>query len=203
MVDEKSNIEILREFAKSTNRTIVDEESMYPLTGFQTFRKYRRKVIIPYNSDRTSFFIWFSDPYAKIGLPTIFCGVFIPVSSKINDSINIRKKNILDSLNIFSKNNVDITGNNNFESKVKISGTVNASAKRFLAHSKFQNQVLKFFEISDKLIISFNEHNVDFVPELKSRSYISVINPDTWCLKDEEIEIMFNQMEKVRNTISL
>ncbi len=33
---EKSNIEILREFAKSTNRSIVDKEIPYPLTGIQT-----------------------------------------------------------------------------------------------------------------------------------------------------------------------
>jgi hypothetical protein len=80
---EKTEIEILREFAKSTNRSIVDNEIPYPLSGIRTFRKFRRMVYVPNNTENTSYFIWFSDPYAKIGLPTIFCGAFIPLSPKI------------------------------------------------------------------------------------------------------------------------
>ena len=102
-MDNKSNIEILREFAKSTNRSIVDKEIPYPLTGIRTFQKYKRMVCIPNNHEHTSYFIWFSDPYAKIGQPTIFCGAFIPISSKIKSSISIRSKNILDKLSMFSK----------------------------------------------------------------------------------------------------
>ena len=79
-MNKKSNIEVLREFAKATNRAIVDKEVPYPKTGVRTFQKFKRTVCIPNNSENTSFFIWFSDPYAKIGSPTIFCGAFIPLS---------------------------------------------------------------------------------------------------------------------------
>ncbi|OQX80825.1 MAG: hypothetical protein B6D64_02760 [Bacteroidetes bacterium 4484_276] len=90
-MDDKSNIEILREFAKVTNRTIVAKEFPYPLTGIRTFQKYKRIVYVPNNFEKTSYFIWFSDPYAKIGCPTVFCGAFIPLSARIKSIINIRK----------------------------------------------------------------------------------------------------------------
>ncbi len=46
-MEYKLNIEILREFAKSTNRIIVDKEIPYPLSGIRTFQKYKRMRYVP------------------------------------------------------------------------------------------------------------------------------------------------------------
>ena len=199
---EKTNIEILREFAKSTNRSIVNKEIPYPLTGIQTFRKYKRMIYIPNNPENTSYFIWFSDPYAKIGLPTIFSGAFIPLSSKIKSKINIRNKNILDKLNIFSKKNSNKIGDYRFDSKVVISGNVDYSVKRLLSQSNIQDQLLKALEIEQFMTISLNEYQIDFIPEFKGIPYLSIINPQSWDLEKNDIERIFKQIEDIRNLIN-
>ncbi len=199
-MEEKTNIEILREYAKSTNRIIVDKEIPYPLTGIWTFQKYKRMIYIPNNSENKSYFIWFSDPYAKIGLPTIFCGAFIPLSSKIKSRINIRNKNTLDKLSIFSKpNKID---NDHFDSKVVISSNLDSSAKRLLSNSKLQDELLKALEIEKFMNISLNEYKIDFIPEFKSIPYLAIINPQSWILKKDDIENIFRQIEKIRNIIN-
>lgn len=198
-MEEKSNIEILRAFAKATNRSIVDKETPYPKTGVRTFQKFKRTVYIPNNPENTSFFIWFSDPYAKIGQPTIFCGAFIPLSSEIKSKINIRSKNVLDKLKIFSKTNK--LGSNRFDSKVIISGIIDAATKRLLSQTRVQDQLLKAMEIDSRMNISINEYKLDFVPELENRTYLSIINPQSWDLESKTIEDLFRQIEKIRNTI--
>ena len=199
---EKSNIEILREFAKSTNRSIVDKEIPYPLTGIRTFQKYRRMIYIPNNSEKTSHFIWFSDPYAKIGLPTIFCGAFIPLSSKIKSKINIRNKNTLDKLKIFSDKKTNKIGNDHFDSKVVITGDLDTATKRLLSHSKLQDELLKALEIELFMNISLNENKIDFVPDFKGVPYLAIINPQSWTLDRNDIEVIFKQIEKIRNLIN-
>jgi len=199
---EKSNIEILREFAKSTNRSIVYKEIPYPLTGIRTFQKYRRMIYVPNNPENTSYFIWFSDPYAKKGLLTIFSGAFIPLSSKIKSRINIRNKNILDKFNIFSKTKSNKIGNDRFDSKVVISGNVDSSVKRLLSQSRIQDQLLKALEIDQFMNISLNEYNIDFIPEFKGIPYLSIINPQSWDLERNDIEKIFKQIEKIKNVIN-
>ncbi len=105
-MEEKTNIEVLREFARSTGRSIVDKEIQYPVSGIRSqvsgisnFPKYKRMIYMPNNINKTSFFVWFSDPYARIGLFTNFCGAFIPISAGIKSKINIRSKYILDNFN--------------------------------------------------------------------------------------------------------
>ncbi|MEE4259999.1 MAG: hypothetical protein V2I62_09580, partial [Bacteroidales bacterium] len=100
---DKSDIDILREFAKSTKRFIEVKELLYPRTGIGTTQKYKRTVFIPNNSERSSFFIWFNDPYSTIGQTTIFSGAFIPLSSKVKTSLRIRNRYILDKLNLFTQ----------------------------------------------------------------------------------------------------
>lgn len=199
---EKSNIELIKEFAKSTHRTAVAKEIAYPLTGIRTFQKYRRMVYVPNNPLHTSFFVWFSDPYAKIGISTIFCGAFIPLSSRMSSKISIRSKNTLDKLNVFSRANLNKIGNEHFDSKVIISGDLDTSVKRLLSSSKIQDQLLKALEIAPYMNISLNEYDMDFIPEFKGKSYLSIINPQSWTFERDDIEELFRQIEKVRSYIN-
>jgi len=198
---EKSNIEIIRAFAKSTNRSIVDKELPYPLTGIRTFQKYKRMIYVPNNLEKMSYFIWFSDPYAKTGVPTIYSGAFIPLSSRIKSKINIRNKNSIDKLNIFSRTKTNKLGNDHFDSKVVISGKPDSATKRLLSHSKLQDELLTSLEIDMSMNISLNEYNIDFVPDFKGIPYLAIINPQSWTLEKNDIEEIFRQIEKIRNLI--
>ncbi len=197
----KSNIDILREFAKSTNRLIDAKEFSYPRTGISTTQKFKRMVSIPNNPDRSSFFIWFNDPYTTIGQTKIFSGAFIPLSSKVKTSLSIRNSIFLDKLNIFSKDNK--TGSSHFDSRVVILGNIDAAAKRILSSSKVQNQILKALEIESYLHVSINHFNIDFVPELDGMSSIGILNPQGWEISKTNIEKMFKSIEKIRALIDL
>jgi hypothetical protein len=197
----QTNNEILRKFAKSTNRTIVEKESAYPKTGVGTIQKFRRLIIIPNNAENTCFFIWFSDPYARIGVSTVYCGAFIPIPSKIKGKLNIRKKSVLDKLDFFAKTRKNKIGINYFDDKVVIKGDLGIEEKKFLAHSRMQHYLLEALEFDSLVNISMNEFNLDFVPELKNKSYLSIINPQTWILEKDFIETTFRQIEKIRKVI--
>ncbi|MFK5854784.1 MAG: hypothetical protein QM503_01550 [Bacteroidota bacterium] len=202
-MEDKSNIEILEEFARSTNRDIAHKEIPYPLTGIHTFRKYKKYIFIPYsNSEKSNYFIWYSNPYASVGDYTVFSGAFIPISSRVKSSLNIRSKTILDKVNIFSKKKANRVGNDNFDSKVVITGEIDSAARRLLSQSKIQSQLLKALEIANFMTISINEYNIDFVPELKDKSYLSIINPQSWDLEKDTIEEIFRLMERIRNIIN-
>ena len=200
-MEEKSDIEILKDFARSTNRKIVVKESLYPRTGFGTTQKYRRMVFIPNNSGNTSFFIWFNDPYFKIGQSTIFSGAFIPLSSRIKSRLYIRNRTILDKLSVFSKTKAGKIGSGNFDSKVVISGDIDAAAKRLLSQSSIQTQILKALDIASFTNVSINPHKIDFVPELCNTPSFSIINRHAWDTDKKTIENTFSRIEKIREIL--
>lgn len=201
-MEDKSNIEILHELAESTNRKIFTQEFPYPVAGIGTFQKYRRTAYMPYNSKSSNYFVWFSDQYAKIGIPTVFCGAFIPISSKIESKLNIRKKYFFDKINFLSKSRKNRTGYSFFDSKVIIKGEINPEIKKLLMHTKLQMELLKALDIDDVLNISINEFDLDFIPDFKGKSYLSIINPQSWWLEKNEIEKLFNQMELMREILN-
>ncbi len=203
-MEEKSNIDVLEEYARSTNREIVHKKKPYPLTGIRTFRKYKQYVYIPYNNiERNNFYIWFSDPYATVGYYTVFSGAFIPISSRIKGKINIRSKNVIDKVNVFSKSKAIKIGSSNFDSKAVITGTMDSAAKKLLSQAKIQEQFLNALELPGFLNISINEYDINFVPELKGKSYLSIINPKGWDFEKDTIEDIFRIMKKIRNIISI
>ncbi len=198
---EKTNIELLTEIARSSRRTIEYHEIPYPLSGIRKFPRYKRIVYMPNNPEKTSYFVWYSDPYAKIGYPEIFCGAFIPISSRIRSKVTIRNKNILDNLSILSKKRSNKIGSDFFDSKVIISDKPDTPLKRFLSQSKLQQQILNALVINNTIQVSINEPNIRFVPEFKDLSYMSVVNPQSWYFEKEEIEMLFHYIEKIRRTI--
>lgn len=200
-MEEKTNIEKLREIAKATNRTIDSMEIPYPVSGIRTFQKFKRMIFIPNNARKTSYFVWFSDPYAKAGYSTIFCGAFIPLKSNIKSRFNIRNKNILDKINIFSSTKENRVGNYLFDSRVVITGNIESEEKRFLSKSRIQKEFLKALEIDSFINITINEYKLDFVPELKNNPYLGIINPQSWNLEKDYIENLFNQIERIRDII--
>jgi hypothetical protein len=200
-MEEKTNIELLKDFAKSTNRTIEIQEIPYPVSGIRKFQKFKRMIYVPNNFERTSFFVWYSDPYARVGVPTILCGAVIPISSSVKSKINIRSRNIIDKVNVFSKASSGAIGKESFDSKVVLSGSIDSGAKRLLSQARTQDQLLKALKIEPFINISINEYNLDFVPELKGKSHVSIINPQSWYFEKKEIEALFSRIEKIRNQL--
>lgn len=201
-MEEKSNEQILKEYARITNREIVYKEFQYKLTGIRKFPKYKKFAYMANDLSKSNYFVWLNDPYARVGYPTIISGAFIPISSKVNSKLNIRSKNILDKVNIFSKKKGNRIGVDNFDSKVVITGDIDSTMKRLLSKSRIQSQLLKALDIATFMTISINEYNINFVPELMGKSYLSIINPQSWELERDNIEEIFRLTDRIGNIIS-
>ena len=201
-MEDKSSKDIIEEYARITKRVAVYNETPYKLSGVYKFVKYRKFVYMPYDSSRNNCFVWVSDPLARIGYPTVFSGAFIPLSSRIKSKLNIRSRNVLDKFSFLAKSKTYSTGSKKFDSQVVIKGDIDSAEKRLLSQPKVQDQMLKALGIASNMTISINEYNVDFVPELKEKSYISIINPQEWELERDRIEEIFRRMEKIRNIIN-
>lgn len=199
---EKSDIEILQDYAKSTHRSIEVTEIPYPRTGIRSTQKFRRAVFMPNDARKTSFFVWFNDPYTKtIGQTVIFSGAFIPLSSRIKSRLEIRNRFILDKLNFFSKSKSNKTGNGAFDSKATILGDFDGAAKRLLLRADIQKQILLALDIRPHYHVSINQPQIDFVPELKGSATFSVLNAHGWEMDTDHIESIFKRIEKIADII--
>jgi len=156
-MEDKSNIRILQEFAKSTNRTIDAKEIPYPLSklGVQKIQKFKRTVCIPNNPEKSSFYMCFNDKYYQIAESTVYCGSFIPLPSKTKSRVILRSRNILDKLNVFSKSNG--IGVSYFDSNVVISGDVDQELKKILYKSKVQKEIIDALKIESKRQVANGE----------------------------------------------
>lgn len=201
-MSDKTNQEILTEIANETNRLLYYNEEQYPLPSYRQIPRYRIQAFMPNNASETSYFVWSSDPYGeKIVDFTVFCGAFIPISSGITGKINIRKKNIIDKLNIFKSNDNHSSLPDSFDSKVIISGDDLSMMKTFFDKVKLQDKILEVLDISDIIKISINETNIDFVPELKGKSHLSILNKQDWYMEKEQIEKLFGLIEQIKELL--
>ena len=201
-MEDKTSEDIIKEFARITNRVAVIKNIPVSMSGFRSFQKYKKLVYMPYDSSNTNYFVWLSDPYARVGIPTVISGAFIPISSRVKSKLNIRSKFFLDRLNFLSRSKSNEFGSDKFNSKVVVTGNVDGAEKRLLSQPRIQNQILEALRIANDTTISINEYNIDFVPKLKGKSYLSIINPQGWELERDKIEEIFRRMEKIRNIIS-
>ncbi len=200
-MEEKSNIEILKELAKATNRIINVKEIPYPLTGIRTLQRYKRMLSMPSDAAESSYFIWYSDPYANLGNSTIYCGAFIPIPSHIQSRLSMRRKYGIDKVPFFSSPNRNTLGSKRFDTQVLIKGQMDQDTKRWLSQTRLQSRLVKALELDKTLTISINEHKLDFVSSMEGKSYLALVNPQEWYFEKEKIEAMLAQIEGIKALI--
>ena len=202
-MQQPSEFEVLTAFAKSTERSIEAHETPYPVPNFRVraYPKFKRTVSISNNPERSSFFICFQDPFYKVGQSTVYSGAFIPLPVKTKSGLRIRKRTALDKLNFTSKSKANTTGNQSFDSKVVITGEMDAEIKKILFQSKIQQQILKALELDGFTVVTVNEYKIDFVPELQNTAHLGIINPSTWITDRLQVEAFLKLIENMREVI--
>ncbi|MCU4155563.1 hypothetical protein J1N10_06215 [Carboxylicivirga sp. A043] len=197
-MEAKSNIEKLKDFARKTNREIDYLEEQYPLPSYRKIPKYKRWVVMPYDSSRQLFLVLFSDFYQKIGEHTIFCGIYFKTNMSKDAQLNFRPKNILDKLNPFGSKDTIKSDSRFFDSKVVISGNGESVINRYFKHSVLQRLMIESMDSKHFLTFSINETNVDFVPELAGESHFALLDSQEWVLDEQTIESWFQKMKQIK-----
>lgn len=197
---EKTNIELLQDYAKSSKREITIKETAYPKPkGIRKFIKYKRTAYTPLNKAEQSFLLWFYDYHTPIVELSTYCGTFIPISISKEVQIHIRSKTIFHKLQLFGRSKYLKTGSKSFDSKVLITTNQTQEAKKLLSKNKIQKTILKALSLDPAMCISVNEKDLGFVPQLKNKSYISILRPSFWYVEKKEIEPLIRVSESLEN----
>jgi len=189
--ENRSNIDILKEFAENTNREIFYKEEQYSLSIYRQIPRYKTTVYISENNNKSAIYALFNDPYLKTDSPNVFCGSFITIPDTIKGRINIRKVNTLDRLNIFRKKSLP-----SFLSKDIIANTIieydNESDLKILLNNKALEQlIIKAVNISDLTRVTINQLDTNFITPIKGETTLGIINPQQWIIDSIYIEKHF------------
>ena len=109
-----SIIDNLKHFAKSTGCVAEFNEFAYPSTSLHHVIYHRRTLIIP---NGNSVFECYSDS-KELGHQGLFSGVFVPFDAIASFTMEARKRNILDKINLFSRKKTFKSGTPGFDSTV-------------------------------------------------------------------------------------
>ncbi|MCU4176841.1 hypothetical protein [Carboxylicivirga sp. N1Y90] len=198
MTTEDPSIKKLKSFANRTNRSVHCSVQAYPTNAMARVRHHQRLLHIPNNADNTSLLVCHYDP-KKIGDLEIYCGVFFPVSSK--DKIVIRQKDMLDKINIFSKNKRAKTGYSVFDSKTIISECSDHSRLKIFQNQKIQEKILEAFGLDLRMKAGLNAMSLDYIKELEGKPHLGIYITGEWILEDEKLEQLFSIAETIRSQI--
>jgi hypothetical protein len=103
-------------------------------------------------------------------------------------TINIRQRDILDKLNPFLKESEHKSINKEFNNAIVLEENDIFTTKSILGSTKFQKLVPTVFKIDQKLKVGINDMKIDFIEELKDKSYMGIYMLDDWLVAPEKIE---------------
>ncbi|MFP4664631.1 MAG: hypothetical protein ACLFM1_09410 [Bacteroidales bacterium] len=200
-MEERKSIEKLENFATLSGREIESEVIEHPKSGINTFQKYRAWAFVPASEERNVFFVCFSDPYARVGQSTVYCGAFVALPDEIKGKLTIRKKDFLDRLSISSKAKANKLGNRIFDSRAVITGEMGEAERNLLSAPMLQSHILDSLTDFSGFHIFINKFHPDFVPELKGKACLGIVNPLGWQMEENFIETLFYHSEKIGECI--
>jgi hypothetical protein len=201
MENNQSTIDFFNDFAKRTKRKIYTSETPYPGTFLYGVTNHKRVVIIPNTQEELSFLIGYHDP-KSFDKNELFFGVFCVLNIPINETLIIRKKDIVDKLNPFLSKNIFKTDCDSFDSKTIISGTDFSLVGKYIVNSKTQRLILDSLNFNEGINVGINECNLDFVPAFKDKSNFGIFSRQKWIVDTYIIEELFAKIEQFKEQIS-
>lgn len=201
MTNDTPDIAILKNFAKSINRKIFIEESQYQHSAIHPVRYHRRKVYLNFEDDIPIYFACFGDSrdFSKYAN---YSGVFLDTDFPLNSTFKIRKKDVLDKINPFLRNNSFQTGNRNFDSNIVIEGKNSLSTISLLESRDIQSIIKEVFDFDQLVYFGLNDVKPDFVPTFANKSTIGFYKVNDWIIKTEKIIYIFEQLKSIQKILN-
>nr|WP_320117221.1 hypothetical protein [uncultured Marinifilum sp.] len=200
MEKEKTTIQKLSEFANKTDRVVDFTEQAYPSNALHPVTYHRRLLYIPENRLANTYFACFGDS-RRFDRQSIFSGVFFPIPISKSTRVCVRKKDILDKMNLFSKNKGYKTGTNKFDSQVVFDAFDAIGTNRIFKNPKIHDLILKVFNFDLSLRVGINMVNLDFVPGLKGQSHFGIYSTQDWFVDDSKIEILYDLADQFKKFV--
>lgn len=208
METEKSVIDILKDYALSNNKEIKHYRDEYRVSSIKPRFFYRSYSVINNVPNNSVLFVSYADSKA-FGESSFFSGLFFPISVSSSAKINIRRKDILDRLNVFLKPNIYRSRFSNFNSNVLIDGNDNYFASKLLDNNKVQDLILELLKVDARINIGVNNIKFAEVAELKNEFskdsneiYFEVYIKGEWFLETSVINNLFVIVQKLQNLLN-
>ena len=202
MEKDLTAIEILKEFADSTNREIVFSEKQYPVKGIYARPFHLEYAIISSRLEPEVYFVNFSDS-KKYGLDAMYSGFFFAIDTPNDFSINIKNKNIIDKLNPFSKKSLSISKYHEFNSKVLVECSDLELATNLFDSVKIQDLIIKTLNTDQRFMLGINNVKIDLVPELENKSVFGFFIAEQWLLDNSINEELFSIIKEFKHELSI
>jgi hypothetical protein len=198
MQEDKPALETLKEFAGNSGREIVFSEQQHEKMPLHPGQLHIRRCYIRAKNREELFYYCFSDTkftgdYANLS------GIFFPLDVSPIVTADIRKKDIIDRFAMLGRKSRWATGVKDFDSNVLVKAPENKELQSVLNNRSMQQQLLNALETEEGLRILINPFSIDFIPELRQRSFMAVLSPRTWMLEAETIEALFQNGRKLKD----
>ncbi|MBE0640811.1 MAG: hypothetical protein IH599_02165, partial [Bacteroidales bacterium] len=192
-MEEKTSIDLLREFARGTGRTLEYTSVPYPTVAVHPIAHHRITAYVADDARSNLIFSSFSDS-REFGALALFSGVFLTVNIPRAASLIARKAHAIDRLAMFSAKDRLKTGVPTFDRKIVLKGNDQEQARQFFGNHRIQDWSLKSLELDERCRIGVNIPDLDFVPAFKGRSVAGLFILGGWLLEPERIERFYEQV---------
>lgn len=200
MEGEKSSIQKLQEFAKSTGRVIKCSEDAYSSNAMQPIVYHKRLVYIKNHANSKTYFACFSDTKKVVGT-VHYSGVFFSLPIATSTKICLRKKFITDKLNFFSGKEIYKTGTRSFDSQVIFEEFTSNGSDRIFTNARVQEIIEQALKFDLRLRAGVNSLDLNFIPELNGQSHFGIYTTQDWFVEPEKIEMLYKLVEKIRTYV--
>lgn len=202
MEQDKSAIEILKDFALNSGRQIDFSEKQYPRgNGIHPRVFSLTQAIVSDKVNPKIYFVSFSDSKG-FGDNAMYSGLFFSIEAPPVFSIKIQKKYLLDKLNPFLKRNRFDSSFYSFNSKVIIEENDLALTGKLFNKRLTQELTLEILNLDGRIRMGVNSIEIDIVPDLKGKSTFGIYITRQWLLDETLLEKLFSLTNRLRNELS-
>ncbi len=201
MDQEKSAIEILKDFAKKSDRQIDFSENNYPIgSGIHPRFFSFNHAIISDELDQNRYFVSYSDSKG-FGDNAMYSGLFFSIESSQTSTVRIRKKDFLDKLNPFIKKSRFKSPYYDFSSKVIIEENDISLTNRIFKNKLIQELTLEILNLDGRIRVGVNNIQIGIVPDLKDKAIFGIYITGQWLLDETLLENLFRLTAKLKNEV--
>ncbi|MDD3281738.1 MAG: hypothetical protein PHC83_09255 [Bacteroidales bacterium] len=195
--NDKSIVEIYETFARETKRKIHYSLTPHKGTPLHGVTSIIKTLYIPNKEEGNTYLVAYHNPY-QFEDASIFFGVFFYSKVDTSIQIDIRKKDILDTLNPFLKRKTMQANDSDFNSKTVIYAHEGHITEKIINDHKIQQSILESLDIAQVLHVGMNNCYIDFIPEFIGKSPFGIYSKQKWHTETAVMENMYTQCERLR-----
>ncbi|MFO7723590.1 MAG: hypothetical protein R6V49_10255 [Bacteroidales bacterium] len=196
-------LKFYRQFAEKTGRVLRFTEIPVEtsISATQRMMLHKRTVTIPLDASSEVLFYAYHDPMGLVGR-FYFSGVFCRSIQPLTTHLSVRKKNIIDRINIFGSRKGVIKTGTQYDNEVYITTREDDQPDiSFLHRKEIQNVISKVHSIDERFFFGVNDVMLTNAEPLHSGSVFGFYIIKDWIFDEEMIGMIHAEVLKLKGII--